>query len=206
MKNEEFADFFPPWLDKYLHDLPPEERDQFEKDYQSGVIEMLKELEKLPLNQFSDGADHGTFNARLGNTKFFINLKEVSWTAAKYGGPLVLACIFAPALLAQIGIVVTHPTIMAGLGSSVAAVYESFAALNASEMDTYSAVAAAVSRNAFKILGNQGASLEEVEESFRRDKSLMKPHSLLPMLNQLKDKRVIESKVLGGIDQYFLSF
>lgn len=206
MKNEDLADFFPSWLDEHLRKLTPEERDRFEGEYQSGVIEMLKELEKLPLNQFSDGADHGTFNVRVGKKNIFINLKDVSWTAAKYGGPLVLACIFAPALLAQIGIVVTHPTIMAGIGSSVAAVYKSFAALNASEMDTYSAVAAAVSRNAFRALGNQGASLDEVEESFRRDKSLMKPHSLLPMLNQLKSKRVIESKVFGGIDQYFLSF
>jgi hypothetical protein len=205
MADDELNEFIPLWLREYLDKLPEADRAEFLAKYRAGVEELLKRLEDLPANEF--GAKQGKFSARIPGTKSFVNLTDLVWTTAKLGGPVALATVFAPALLVHLGIVVTHPATMSTVGSSVAALYKAFASLNADEFDTYKAVAAAIERNANKQLANKGADVSEIQTSFELDEELMPPpQDLEPMLAQLEGKKVIKSKVLGGVNQYFLCF
>jgi hypothetical protein len=136
-----------------------------------------------------------------------VNLKEAVWTTAKYGGPLLLASAFAAPLLAVAGITVAAAHITLGTGASAGfALYEAFSRLNEDELDVYKAVAAAIERNKNRVLENEGADFKQVEHSYTLDKDLVPPLDLPAMLEQLEKKKVIESKVIGTVKQYFLSF
>jgi len=74
------------------------------------------------------------------------------------------------------------------------------------ELDTYEAVAAGIERNRKRVLANSGASIEDVRKSFDLNGDLFPPKDLAAMLNQLVEKKVLERKVEGGVEQFFLAF
>jgi hypothetical protein len=207
MEDDELEQFIPLWLRNYLSTLGKAERDRFLSQYREAVLQMLEQLEKLPMNQLHDGTERGKFSTRIPGTNSFVNLKEAVWTTAKYGGPLLLASAFAAPLLAVAGITVAAAHITLGTGASAGfALYEAFSRLNEDELDVYKAVAAAIERNKNRVLENEGADFKQVEHSYTLDKDLVPPLDLPAMLEQLEKKKVIESKVIGTVKQYFLSF
>jgi len=208
MNENDLQDFLPPWLEQYLGKMDAQQRAQFLLQYGDAVQQMLSKLEDLPFNQVQDGSERGTFNVRIpGSDNKFVNLKELIMATAKYGGPLLLASAFAAPLLALVGIKVAAAHLTLSTGSSAGfALFEAFSRLNEDEMEVYQAVAAAIERNKNKVLGNQGASIKDVEESYRLDPKLLPQGDLPGMLKQLEKKKVIKGEMVGGILQYFLSF
>jgi hypothetical protein len=200
-----FIEFVPPWLESYLCGLQEAERDEFLLKYEEAFLETLQSLEELPLNAFRDGSEAGHYSIRIGKSGVFVNLRSALWTATKYAGPVAVAAIVSPALLAALGIAIPHLT-AAATASSAALLYQAFAKLQPMELDTYEAVAAAIERNRNRMLGNSGASIDEVRRSFDLNGDLFPPKDLAAMLNQLVEKKVLDRKVLGGVEQFFLAF
>ncbi len=208
MNADELQQFIPPWLQSYLAGLTEADRKKFLQDYEAAIEEILQKLSELPANQFADGTERGNFSVHIPGTNKFVNLKSAIWTSAKYAGPLVLAGVLAPPLLGVLGISVASAHLTVGGGASAGyALYQAFSQLDDFEMDTYKAVAAAIERNKNRVLENEGASEDQIKASFGLDRDLMMPFSGLPTtLAQLEKKKVIESKVIAGVNQYFLSF
>jgi hypothetical protein len=202
------SDFLPSWLQDYLRNLPSSERERFLAEFDAGVQELLKSLAILPLNQVPDGTERGKLSLRIpGTTRTFINLKLSLWAFAKYGGPLLLASSLAAPLVGSLGIAIAAPQILSTIGSAAAALYQAVAKLNAIEMDTYLAVAAAIDRNNNQGVKPASASLEQILKSFRLDKkNLEKPHDLAAMLSGLVAKHVLVNDVSTGTDRYSLAF
>jgi hypothetical protein len=200
-----FLDFVPRWLETHLDGLQQAEREEFLRKYEEAFLETLQSLEKLPLNAVRDGSEPGHYSFRIGKSDVFVNLRSALWTATKYAGPVAIVAIVSPAVLAALGIAVPHMTAGA-TASSAALLYQAFAKLQPMELDTYEAVAAAIERNRKRVLANSGASIEDVRKSFDLDGDLFPPKDLAPMLDQLVKKKVLERKVLGGVEQYFLAF
>lgn len=206
-QEHELNDFLPDWLQKHLETLPSTEREQFLAEYRTGIQDLLNKLESLPLNQVPDGTERGQFSARIPGTNIFIHLKSSLWTAAKYGGPLLLASSLAAPLVGALGITVAAPKIISTVGSAVAALYQAFAKLKAIEMDTYLAVAATIERNENQRFKPHGASLPQILATFKREKkNLEKPNDLEAMLNSLVEKKVLTRKVDTGTERYYLAF
>jgi hypothetical protein len=203
---DDLKEFIPPWLQKYLEGLSSDERDRFLLAYHSGMRELLELLAASPMNQGADGTERGKSSARIPGTNKFVNLKSSLWTAAKYGGPLLLASTIAAPLFGLLGITVAAQVTLTTIGSASAALYDAFASLNPIEMDTYLAVAAAIERNKNKVLENTGASLPQILQSFKLDKQLSKPHDPEAMLKNLVDKKVLAHDASTGVSQYFLAF
>lgn len=203
-----FLDFFPEWLQLYLGSLDENERKDFLAQYEEAFRESMAKLESVPVNLHRDGTEEGEFSVRVGDSDVFVNVKKAVWTTAKYAGPLILAAAISPALLVHLGITAAAlPHLSVGTTASASiALYQSFAKLSPSELDTYQAVAVAIQRNKNRILANSGASIEDVRESFRRDAELFPPQDLRPTLDQLVAKFVLEKKVIGGVEQYFIAF
>jgi len=201
-------DFLPPWLQNYLESLPSTERERFLAEFDSGVQNLLKSLESLPLNRTSDGTERGQCSVMLPGTTIHINLKTSLWTLAKYGGPLLLASSLAAPLVAALGITLASPHILSTVGSAIAALYQAVAKLNATEMDTYLAVAATIEHNKNQRFEPVGASLPQILDSFDRDKkNLAQPINLKAMLNSLvEDKKVLIRKANTGLERYYLAF
>jgi hypothetical protein len=208
MNTDEFQRFIPPWLHRYLAGFSEADRGKFLIDYESALEAMLQKLSELPSNQFADGTERGKFSVHIPGTNKFVNLKSAIWTSAKYAAPLVLAGILAPPLLGVLGISAASAHLTVGGGASAGyALYQAFSSLDDFEMDTYDALAAAIERNKNRVLENEGASEDQIKASFGLDHDLMMPASGLPaILAQLEKKKVIERKVIGGVEQYFLSF
>ncbi len=206
--TDRIKDFIPLWLQHHLDSLGAEERKQFLSIYEEAVQQALVRLQDVSVNKHSDGTEEGHFSLRLGSKEYFVNVKKAVWTAAKYAGPLIMAAAISPALLAHFGLTAAMmPHISLGTaGSAVTALYGAFSKLSPSELDTYEAVAAAIERNKNQVLANSGADFRDVQESFRRHRNLFPPTDLHPMLEQLVSKLVLEKKVVGGIEQYFLAF
>ena len=118
----------------------------------------------------------------------------------------MLASTIAAPLLAAVGVTLAGTVSLGTAGSAVAALYGTFARLNSVEMDTYLAVAAAIERNKMRILGNSGASVAQVMQSFERDKELMRPDDPAAVLKDLVDKKVLTQDASTGLSQYFLAF
>ena len=206
MADDAFEQFIPSWLKNYLGKLSEKDREEFLTKYRESVKQMFEQLEKLPLNKLQDGTERGKFSARIPGTNNFVNVKEVVWTTAKYGGPLLLASAIAAPLLAVVGITVSaHLTLTTGASAGLA-LYESFSRLNQDELEVYQAVAAAIERNKNRVLENEGADIKQIEHSYTLNRDLVPPRDLPAMLEQLEKKKVIESKVIGTVKQYFLSF
>jgi hypothetical protein len=201
-------EFIPGWLEGPLKKLDPADRQQFLAEYEAAVRDGLQRLEKVPVNLHRDGTEEGHFSLRLGSSDYFLNVKKAVWTAAKYAGPLIFVAAVSPALLAYLGITAaTMPHVTAGAtGSAGLALYGAFSKLDPAELDTYTAVAAAIERNKNRVLANSGASVGDVKESFQKDSSLFPVTDPHPVLEQLVSKLVLEKKVLGGVEQYFLAF
>ena len=204
-QRDHFLQFFPPWLKSYLGGLGEAERNEFLVRYDDSFHESVEILTPLPLNSFRDGSESGSYSVRIGNSDLFVNLNTAFWTTAKYVGPVILAAAVSPLLLIHLGITAPHLTAVGG-ASAAALLYKAFAKLQPMELDSYQAVAAAIERNKNRVLANSGASLDEVRESFRLNGDLLPPKSLEAMLDQLVDKKVLERKVLGGVEQFFLAF
>ena len=205
-KSDDLNEFIPPWLQKYLQGLSNDEREHFLVEYRAGLRELLRRLEDSPMNRWTDATERGKFSARIPGTNKFVNLNSALWTAAKYGGPLLLATAFFAPLVGVLGITVGAKMTLTTVGSAGAALYQAFASLNPIEMDTYVAVAAAIERNKNKVLENTGASLEQILRSFKLDKHLSKPHDPEAMLKNLVDKKVLAHDATSGVEQYFLAF
>ena len=207
MNTDELQQFIPSWLQSYLAGLSEADRKKFIQNYESALEEMLLKLSELPANRFADGTEQGKFSVHIPGTNKFVNLKSAIWTSAKYAGPLVLAGVLAPPLLGVLGISAASAHLTVGGGASAGyALYQAFSQVDDFEMDTYRAVAAAIERNKNRILENEGASEAQVRESFGLDRDLMPPSNLPATLEQLEKKKVIEKKVVGGVEQYFLAF
>jgi hypothetical protein len=207
MDSDELHKFIPPWLKSYLDRLGEADRKKFLQDYEAALEGTLHKLSELPANQFDDGTERGKFSVRIAGTKTFVNLKSAIWTSAKYAGPLVLASVFAPPLLGVLGISVASAHVTVGGGASAGyALYQAFSRLDDFEMDTYKAVAAAIERNKNRVLENEGATEAQIMKSFGNDPDLMPPSNPRATLDQLEKKKVIEKKVIGGVEQYFLAF
>jgi len=204
----DIKEFVPPWLDAYLDTLEESESKDFLSKYEGAVHEALEQLQSLPVNAHSDGTEEGHYSVRLGNTNKFLNLNKAVWTTAKYAGPLIMAAAISPALLAHLGLTAAMmPHITLGTsGSAVAAICGAFSRLDSAELDTYQAVVAAIERNKNRVLGNSGADIREIRESFKRDRDLFPPKDLEPMLEQLEKKLVLKKEVIGGVQQYFVAF
>jgi hypothetical protein len=199
-------DFVPPWLEKDLEKLDDGARKQFLARYESTIQELVEKLESSPLNHGDDGTERGKLSARIPGTTKFFNLKSGLWTLVKCGGPLLLAGTIAAPLLAAVGVTLGGTVTLLTAGSAVAALYDAFASLNPVEMDIYLAVVAAIERNKTTILVNRGASVEQVVESFRRDKQLMRPDDPGAVLKQLVEKKVLTYDASTGLPEYFLAF
>jgi hypothetical protein len=204
-QRDHFLQFFPPWLKSYLGEMGEAERNDFLVKYEAAFHESVDTLTPLPLNSFRDGSEAGHYSIRIGDSDLFVNLNSAFWVTAKYVGPVILAAAVAPALLVHLGITAPHLT-AAGGASAAALLYKTFAKLQPMELDSYQAVAAAFERNKNRVLGNSGASVEEVRESFRRNGDLLPPKNLEAMLDQLVNKGILEKKVLGGVEQFFPAF
>jgi hypothetical protein len=201
-------DFIPDWLQGYLNTLADDERKDFLSKYEDVVHQTLGQLQSVPLNKYSDGTEEGHLLVRLGKSNVFVNVKKSVWTTAKYAGPLILAVAVSPALLAYLGItaaMMPHLTVGA-TASAIAALCGAFEKLSPSELDTYQAVAAAIQRNRNRVLGNAGADIREIRESFKLDRDLFPPNDLESMLNQLVTKQVLKKDVATGVEQIFLAF
>jgi hypothetical protein len=199
-------EFMPPWFQEDLKHLDENSRKRFLAEYEAAIEQLAAKLESLPINKVSDGTERGKSSVRIPGSNKFINLKSTLWTLVKYGGPLVLASTIAAPLLAAVGITLAGTVSLGTAGSAVAALYGTFASLNSVEMDTYLAVAAAIERNKMRILGNSGASLAQVMQSFERDKELMRPDDPEAVLKDLVDKKVLTQDASTGLSQYFLAF
>ena len=204
-QREHFLQFFPPWLKSYLGELGEAERNDFLVKYEDAFHQSVQTLTPHPLNSFKDGTGPGHYSFRIGNSDLFVNVTSAFWVTVKYVGPVILAATVAPALLVHLGIAAPHLT-AAGGASAAALLYKAFAKLQPMELDTYQALAAAFERNQNRVLGNSGASVDEVRESFRLDGNLLPPKDLKAMLDQLEKKGVLEKKVLGGVEQFFPAF
>jgi hypothetical protein len=204
-QQDHFLQFFPPWLKKYLGELGEAERNEFLVKYEDAFHQSVQSLTPLLLNSFEDGTGPGHYTIRIGDSDLFVNLNSAFWVTVKYVGPVILAAAVAPALLIHLGITAPHLT-AAGGASAAALLYKAFAKLQPMELDSYQAVAAAFERNKNRVLGNSGASVDEVRESFRLDGNLFPPQNLEAMLDQLVNKGVLEKKVLGGVEQFFPAF
>jgi len=206
-KIGDIHDFIPAWLEKDLEEkLDEGARKQFLARYEFAMQELAQKLESSPVNQGDDGTGRGKLSARIPGTSKLFNLKSGLWTLVKYGGPLVLAATIAAPLLAAVGLTVGGPVTLSTAASAAAALYEAFASLNSVEMDVYLAVAAAIDHNKTTILINRGATVEQVMESFRRDKQLMPPHDPEAVLKQLVEKKVLSYDASTGAPEYFLAF
>lgn len=205
-KIGDIHEFMPPWLEKDLERLDECGQKKFLADYESALQELGEKLQSSPLNQSDDGTERGKLSVRIPGTTALFNLKSGLWTLVKYAGPLVLAGTIAAPLLAAVGVTVGGTVSLSTAGSAVAALYGAFARLNPVEMDTYLAVAAAIERNKTTILINRGASLEQVVESFRRDRQLMRPDDPAAVLKELVEKKVLSYDASTGLAEYFLTF
>ena len=206
--SHDISDFIPDWLQTYLDSLPENERKDFLPKYEHAIHQALKQLETLPLNIQSDGTEMGNLNLRIGHSDVFFNVKNSLWTALKYSGPVMLAVVVYPPLLAHLGITASmmpHATV-ASTVSAVAALRGTFQKLDPAELDTYQAAAAAIDRNRNRVLANSGADLRDVEASFNLDRALFHPADLKATLDQLVAKQVLKFAVIGGVGQYFLTF
>jgi hypothetical protein len=199
-------EFMPLWFEEDLKHLDETARKQFLSEYESAIQELAEKLESSRLNQGADGTERGTLSVRIPGTTKFVNLKSTLWTLVKYGGPVVLASTVAAPLLAAVGVTVAGTISLSTAGSAVAALFGTFANLNSVEMDTYLAVAAAIERNKMRILGNSGASVAQVMESFQLDKNLMRPDDPQAVLKDLVEKKVLTQDASTGLSQYFLAF
>ncbi len=200
-------DFLPTWLQGYLENLPTLERERFLAEYDAGIQDLLKQLEEVPLNKVQDGTERGNYSVKIPGTNIFINLKSSLWTLAKYGGPLLLASSLAGPLLGPLGITFATPKILSTVGSAVAALYQAVTELNATEMDTYLAVAATIEHNKIQRFDPAGASLPQILDSFDRNKhSLTQPRDLKAMLSSLVEKKVLARNVETGTERFYLAF
>jgi len=206
LMDDEFDEFIPPWLQKYLETLSDQERERFLLEYRAGIQTLLEQLDASPMNQVADGTERGKFSARIPGTNKFINLRSSLKTVVIYGGPLVLATAIAAPLVGVLGITVGAKVTFSTVASASGALYNAFASLAPMEMDTYLAVAAAIERNKNRILENSGASVAQVMESFKRDKQLLRPDDPEAMLKSLVEKKVLTFDTASGVPQYFLAF
>jgi hypothetical protein len=204
--DDDLKPFIPPWLRAYLDKLSEEQRQKFLTEYAGAIRSLIQRLAASPVNEGPDDLQRGKFSARIPGTNKFLNLKSSLWTALKYGAPLALAASLAPPLLAVLGIAVGSHVTLATVAGAGKALYDAFASLNPMEMDTYSAVAAAIERNKNKTLENSGASLPQIMESFQLDKQLLRPQDPEAMLKNLVDKKVLTQDASSGVSQYFLAF
>ena len=199
-----FLDFFPGWLRTEVGKMEEPDCSVFLAKYEEAFRETLDKIQALPLNKVGDEDEPGRSSTRIGKTHF-INIKSAVWTTTKYAGPVALAVLFSPALLLHIGVTIPPATIATG-ASAGTLLFNAFAHLQASELDTYQAVAAAIDKNACRVLGNRGASQQDIEDAFKNNSSFMRPTNLGALLDQLVAKKVLEKKVEGGVEQFFLAF
>jgi uncharacterized protein YpuA (DUF1002 family) len=198
-KHFDMDEFFPDWLKEQLARVDDQHRKQFLENYESAVKELLKNLESLPMNEVDDGTGRGKLQAIIPGTNISFNIRSSLWTLAVYGATLVLAGTVAAPVLATVGVTLSGTIALSSVVTAIKAVKDAFAKLNSVEMDIYNAVLAAIDRNRMKVLRSTGgATLEQVLESFKLDKELMRPDNPRAVLDDLAGKKVLTRSASGG--------
>ena len=193
--------FFPPWFREALEKgSTAQEVQEFESKYLEAIGRQLEEISKNPQNWMERGVPVGESKAKFGNKS--VPIKEVLFVGAAYSAPIFLA---VSALVTGPAGLVAAAKAAAAIGPATAKLYKAINTYSPTELDVHTAVVAAMYRNYSKTLKGDGATFKEIQESFDRDKSLvkLKERDLQAVLNDMAgDKKMLIRSVDGGVEVF----
>jgi hypothetical protein len=191
--------FFPRWFrDALQKGSTPKEVQEFEAKYLEAIARQLGEISENPQNWMQQGVPVAQSKAKFGNKS--IPVKEVLLVGAAYTAPIFLA---VSALVTGPAGLVAAAKATAAIGPATAKLYSAINTYSPTELDVHTAVVSAMYRNYSKTLKGDGATIDEIKESFKRDKSLvkLKDKDLEAVLNDMASdkKRMLIRSLDGGI-------
>jgi hypothetical protein len=176
-----------------------EQVQEFEQKYFQEIPKQLLAINRHEQNCLDHGVPVGMSQAKIGDKS--VPIKDILLTSAAYSLPIfiaVSALITGPASLAL------AVKAEAAIGPATAKLHAAVTRYSPTELDVYSAVVSAMFRNHSRTLKGDGATLGEITEGFRIDKSLLEPDDLKAVLNDMasKEKKMLVWSVDGGVETF----
>ena len=189
--------FLTPEVKERLEQVAPAARADAERAYLEGVRQFLSELSNDPRNLGDGGVAPAQLHIRIPFTdRYFFSIKQSLLSLSTTVLPAAVVTVLLPPLI----ILKLAPSVV----SAGKAVWDAAAVLNSdSDRDVYTAVSRAIERTKLHTLDGYGATLEEIEESFKRDDKLLRPRNLSDKLSDLCTRHVLEKDTSGPVTQYF---
>jgi hypothetical protein len=192
--------FLPGWFREALNaSCDPAQVGAFEAVYLDEVVKQLKVISGNPQNWMDRGVPVGLTKMKIGSKT--VPIKEIFLVSAAYSIPIYIA---VSALVTGPATLILAAKAAAAVGPATAKLLQVINTYSPMELDVHTAVVAAMNRNHFKTLKGDGATLEEVTESFEQDSRLVMPANLEAVLDDMasESKRMLIRSLDGGVKVY----